>query len=233
MKKIVVFLMLSGLFFTAFSQVSSADLLKKREKEIRATNKENVNPELKQAAIAAIDSFYMPLVREAIKNESTSGTKISEEKNLLGETRLSYNGNQGNVSSRNSSVIKSAEAYSTMAYADANLIISKKIAESISTTNTFDNDYYNLGFEGAIHNRYRYQIVDIEITGKNYRKTIPVKPNETVFLNLLPGKYIISAKGERDSNPGIIEIDVEPGIKDFRSDNGKDYVWGANVGVSR
>ena len=231
MKKVFLFLLLSSLFFTAFSQVSSADLLKKREREIKATNKENVAPEEKQAAIAAIDSFYMPLVREAIKNESNSGTKVSEEKNLLGETSLSYYGDRGNFSSRNYSVKNSASAYATVATADANAYFVRSMAEKTK----IKAEENSAGLEGLIINRYSYQelTVIIERTDVN---TIPSQTfllgrNQTLSVYLLPGSYKAIVKGERDSKSSETYFTVSP----IRTHNirGQYVFWGIWGGVSR
>lgn len=236
MKKLTMALVVffSIFSFLSYSQISSTDLLKQRQKEIEKVIKQKLDPETEGSRIDSINSFYERLTKEVLKKESFS--KPEKERSFLGQTSLSYNGNQGTVYSRNSSVTKSAEAYSTMAYADANLIISKKVAESISTDNNQINtsNYYNYGFEGAICNRYRYQKIDIKIKGigNNYDLVASVDANETFFANLLPGSYIIYAKGERQNQWASVTVDVKPGEKDFISDNGKAYVWGANVGVS-
>ncbi len=231
MKNLIVFLLLSSLFFTAFSQISSSDLMKKRDKEIKATNKENVAPKLKQAAIAAIDSFYMPLVREAIKNESTSGTKISEEKNLLGETSLSYYGDKGNFSSRNSSVKNSASAYATVATADANAYFVRSMAEKTK----IQAEENSAGLEGLIINRYSYQELTVKIE-KTDVKSIPSQTfllgrNQTLQVYLLPGSYKATVKGERDNTPSETYFTVSP----IRTHNirGQYVFWAVWGGVSQ
>ncbi len=91
MKNLIVLLslLLSGLFFTTYSycQISSTDLLKKREKKVKLINKQNESSENKAAQIAAVDSFYMPLIREVIKKESSTNPP-EKEKNYFGQTSL-------------------------------------------------------------------------------------------------------------------------------------------------
>lgn len=236
MKKLVISLFIVGFVSISINaQISSENLIKERKNELKALENADLPDKEKAQRMKEIDKLYKDLIAKAIEAETPSLPSPSE-KTKLG-TELVLNSPNGIFKSKNYRNPKeSAEAYALVADANSRSQMMNAVANSISTDNgkiEATNDPYNTGFEGAFFNRYRNQMVDITIIGINnsYRKTFSVRANSVQYIRLLPGNYRVIAKGERDSKPGEIIITVD-GFKDFRGDDGKDYIFGANIGRS-
>ncbi len=235
MKKLVISLFIFIIGLISSVAQSSANLIEQRKAELKNLENADLPDKEKRERMKEIDNFYKPLIEVAIKNEGST-TPTSTSQKGIGTSLVFNNPNGGSVQSNNYSIEKTAQAYATIAYANAYSELVTAVANNITTDGTgkieTTVDLYNQGFEGAFFNRYKNQKINVTITGNNgYVKTFSISANSVQYIRLLPGIYKVSAQGERDSRPGEKIITVD-GLKDFRGDDNKDYDFGANVGRS-
>lgn len=233
MKKYLVFLFVIIIGLNSLVAQSSVDsLIKERKTELKNIENADLPDKEKISRMKEIDLFYKDLIEKAIESDRPSFPNPAAVPNL--GTEVVLNSPNGSFKTKNyRKPTENSAAYKEVVIANAQANLMNAVANSVQNENgkITSTDPYNTGFEGAFFNRYRNQRVDITIIGidNSYKKVLSIAPSSVQYLNLLPGTYEVIAKGDKDSNPGRIIITVN-GLKDFRGDDGKDYVFGANIG---
>lgn len=223
----------------SLSAQNSKSLLKERNKEIEAVKEVGYNPATEAEKIEAINVFYAPLIKSAIKAENekkekpanTTTDNTTKKRNSFGADVV-YQGDQGDFSGRSVSIKNGAEAYATVSMADANAYLVRSMADG-STAKMSAPDL-SVGLEGTIINKYRYQELSVKIVGVNpgntYNKTFLLGKEQSITDYLLPGTYRAYIKGLNNSQASAQEFIVT--ADKIHSVNGKNVYWGIWGGTS-
>ena len=148
---------------------------------------------------------------------------------------VAYQGDQGAFSGNSASIKRGSEAYATVAAADANAYLVRQMANGASATVSATATANQVGLEGTIINKYRFQELEVKIVGTNagnvYNKTFLLGKDQSITDYLLPGTYqaTIKAVGLQGS-PVIHNFTVAP--HQTHSFHGKNVFWGLYGGSS-
>lgn len=147
---------------------------------------------------------------------------------------VAYQGDQGAFSGNSPSVIRGADAYATVATADANAYLVRQMAKGVAATVSAPTN--QVGLEGIIINKYRFQELEVKIVGTNpgnvYNKTFLLGRDQSITDYLLPGTYQATIKAIGLQGPPVIHnFVVAP--HQTHSINGRNVFWGLYGGSSR
>jgi hypothetical protein len=231
MKKIVTMFIFASFVFFSFAQTSSADLLKRRDKEIKAIEKENIRPTKKAEKIEAVNFFYNPLLERAMDEEKRKA-EAETPRDPIG-SKVVYQGDQGSYSGRSISSLNGASAYAVVAQADANAYLTRQMANGASAT--ISATPREIGLEGTIINKFRYKELVVRVEGINsgnfYKKTFLLGKDQSITDYLLPGTYKATVSTtDGIGQPTETVFTVSPEKTHFL--NGNNVFWGVWGGTS-
>lgn len=146
-----------------------------------------------------------------------------------------YQGDQGAFSGSSPSVIRGADAYATVTTADANAYLVRQMANGASATVNAPATANQVGLEGMIMNKYRFQELEVKIVGTNpgnvYSRTFLLGKEQSITDYLLPGTYRATIKAIGLQGPPVIHnFAVAP--QQTHSFHGKNVFWGLYGGSS-
>lgn len=231
MKKVILFVVLAIVSFFSFSQVSSSELLKRRDKEIKAIEKENIRPTKKAEKIEAVNIFYNPLLERAMDEEKRK-TEAETPRDPMG-SKVIYQGDQGNYYGKSVSAQNGAKSYAIVAQADANAYLTRQMANGASAT--ISATPREIGLEGTIINKFRYKELVVRVEGINsgnfYKKTFLLGKDQSITDYLLPGTYKATVSTtDGIGQPTETVFTVSPEKTHFL--NGNNVFWGVWGGTS-
>ncbi|MDD3711608.1 MAG: hypothetical protein PHP37_03355 [Patescibacteria group bacterium] len=139
---------------------------------------------------------------------------------------VAYQGDQGAFSGNSPSVIRGAEAYATVATADANAYLVRQMANGATATVSAPANH-QVGLEGTIINKYRFYELEVKIVGTNagnvYNKTFLLGKDQSITDYLLPGTYQATIKAI--GVDGIIFHNFVVAPNQINSVNGRNVFW--------
>lgn len=224
MRTVIVFLVAVFVSISVFAQntlelVKSLNEARKSELELVISRADDIsNPGKKEKFVKketkTVNERYDRLIAQALKGEKNEKKQEeSSNKRRIAGANVNFEG-EGKFSGKSLSIEKGADVYATVVTADANAYLTKKVADGLNTNSSaISAPNSNIGLEGVVVNKYKYQEAQITITGYNkgnsYRKSIFLGRGQSKKEYLLPGLYsvTITANG-RTSN--LEDIAVRP-----------------------